>query len=126
MIIEVDHELELLLSLDGVSFETAGGYIVEFSTSRTAVTTARPHGISYALVFRHKAGGAPLIRFDNAHPVPHRGARFAKRPPGFDHWHRTEDDPGRPYEFTTAAQLLDDFWSEVGRIMNEKGIPHDL
>jgi hypothetical protein len=122
----VDHEIELLLSLDGASFETAEGYVVEFSASRTAVTAARPHGISYALVFRHKAGGAPLIRFDNAHPTPHRGARFARRPAGFDHWHRTEDDPGRPYDFTSAAQLLDDFWSEVRRVMDEKGILHDL
>jgi len=27
----------------------------------------------------------------------------------YDHWHRTEKDKGRPYNFTTATQLLDDF-----------------
>jgi len=43
-----------------------------------------------------------------------------------DHWHWTENDPGRPYVFTTAAQLLDDFWQEVKRVMSERGLPNDL
>jgi hypothetical protein len=44
----------------------------------------------------------------------------------YDHWHRTEKDRGRPYNFTTAAQLLDDFWKEVKKTLDEKGIRHDL
>ncbi len=44
----------------------------------------------------------------------------------YDHWHRSESDYGRPYAFTTAARLLEDFWREVKRVMNEKGIPNDL
>jgi len=28
--------------------------------------------------------------------------------------------------FTTATKLLQDFWSEVKRVMNEKEIPNDL
>jgi hypothetical protein len=35
-------------------------------------------------------------------------------------------DSGRPYRFETAAKLVDDFWREVKRAMDEKGIPHDL
>src|SRR3546814_8200039 len=100
----------------------AEGFVVEFTATRTAVASTHPHGISYALVFREKLGGAPLVKFDNAHSVPNRGTRFAGRPASFDHWHRTEDDPGRPYVFTDAAQLLDDFWREVQRVMDEKGI----
>jgi hypothetical protein len=49
-------ELEVLLSLDGASFEAADGYVVEFMARRTDVTPERPHGISYALVFRPKDG----------------------------------------------------------------------
>ncbi len=45
-------ELEVLLSLDGSSFEAALGYVVEFSVKRTTTSAERPHGISYALVFR--------------------------------------------------------------------------
>ena len=49
-----DAELEVLLSLDGQSYEAAAGYVVEFIVRRTEKTKARPHGISYALVFRAK------------------------------------------------------------------------
>ena len=118
-------ELELLLSLDGASYEAAAGYVVEFMARRTERTPQRPHGISYALVFRPK-DGEPYVRFDNAHAVEWPGGRFVTAPEAYDHWHRTEHDPGRPYAFTTATQLLDDFWREVKRVMNEKEIPNDL
>jgi hypothetical protein len=105
-------ELEVLLSFDGVSYEAAAGYVVEFVVKRTATTAERPHGISYALVFR-PMHGEPYVR-------------FVKASPAYDHWHRDENDPGRPYKFTTATQLLDDFWIEVKRAMKEKGIPNDI
>jgi hypothetical protein len=120
-----DAELELLLSLDGASFEAANGYVVEFMARRTEKTSARPHGLTYALVFRPK-DGEPLVRFDNAHAVARSGGKFAKGPDAHDHWHRTANDRGRPYAFTTAAKLLEDFWREVKRAMNERGIPNDL
>jgi hypothetical protein len=118
-------ELEALLSLDGASFEAAAGYVVEFTVKRTRQTIERPHGISYALVFR-AVRGKTYVRFDNAHAVERPGGRFVKASPAYDHWHRGENDPGRPYKFTTAAQLLDDFWAEVKRVMKAKGIPNDL
>ena len=118
-------ELEWLLSFDGASYEAADGYVVEFTVKRTALTAARPHGISYALVFR-PVRGAPYVRFDNAHAAARPGGRFVEAHQAYDHWHRDERDPGRPYRFTTAARLLDDFWREVKRVMTEKGIPNDL
>ena len=121
---EEDAELELLLSLDGRSYEAAAGYVVEFVVRRMAKTSARPHGISYSLVFRPK-GGKPYVRFDNAHQAT-RSGRFARRPAAYDHWHRNEADPGRPYAFTSAMQLLDDFWRQVKRVMSEKDISNDL
>jgi hypothetical protein len=120
-----DHELELLLSLDGASFEAAEGYVVEFMARRTDRTPERPHGLIYALVFRPK-DGEPFVRFDNAHAVDRPGGKFVKVPAAHDHWHRTANDSGRPYAFTTAAQLLEDFWREVKRVMDERGIPNDL
>ncbi len=118
-------ELELLLALDGASFEMAPGILVEFAVQRTEATSERPHGINYALVLRQKEGW-PWLRFDNAHAVPESRRGFRRRQPAFDHWHRTESDKGRPYEFTTATKLLDDFWREVKRVLDERGIPHDL
>jgi hypothetical protein len=109
-----DAELELLLALDGKSYEAAAGYVAEFMVRRTQKSAARPKG------------GKPYVRFDNAHAVPRAGGRFVRGPQAHDHWHRTETDPGRPYTFTSAMQLLDDFWREVKRVLAEKDIPNDL
>jgi len=117
-------ELELLLSLDGAAYEMVPGVIVEFAVRRARVTPQRPHGISYALVLRSKTGGAPWVRFDNAHAIERRG--IGRRRIVYDHWHRTTRDEGRPYEFTAALRLLDDFWREVKRTLDEKGVPNDL
>ena len=121
-----DSELEVLFALDGAVFELAPGVVVEFVARRTDATPERPHGISYALVLRRKDGGLPWVRFDNAHAVDHAGRGYRRRREAHDHWHRTAEDRGRPYDFTTAAQLLDDFWREVKRTLDEKAIPHDL
>ena len=117
-------DLDWLLTLDGASFELASGYVVEFTVKRSPKTDRHPHGISYALVFR-RLGKSPLVKFDNAHAVTRNG-RMRRKVIAFDHWHRTESDPGRPYQFESAAKLVDDFWREVKRTMNEKGIPNDL
>ena len=117
-------ELHVLLSLDGAAYEMAPGVVVEFAVRRTPATPQRPHGISYALVLRPKEGGVPWVRFDNAHAVERRGGR--RRRVVYDHWHRTPHDQGRPYHFTSALQLLVDFWREVKRTLNEKDIPNDL
>jgi hypothetical protein len=119
-------ELEVLLVLDGASFEMAAGVIVEFTARRTHVTLQRPHGISYALVLRPKDGGRPWLRFDNSHAVPDVGRGYGSKRSAHDHWHRTAADKGRPYNFTTGSQLLDDFWREVRRMLDAKGISHDL
>jgi hypothetical protein len=64
------------------------------------------------------------VRLDNAHAVERRSGR--RRRVVYDHWHRMPQDQGRPYHFTSALQLLDDFRREVKRILNEKDIPNDL
>jgi hypothetical protein len=70
-----DAEFEILLALDGYSYEAAAGYVVEFVVRRVKKTAARPHGIRYALVFRPK-DGEPYVRFDNAHAVDRPGGRL--------------------------------------------------
>ncbi len=39
-----------------------------------------------------------------------------------DRWHRTEDDPGRPYRYVGAETLLDDFLKQVERVLGERGV----
>lgn len=70
----------------------------------------------------HNADGTRLLGFDNAHGVMPSGGRFRKSADAHDHWHRTMNDPGRPYVFTTADQLLADFFTEVRRVLGELGI----
>ena len=74
-----------------------------------------------------------LLSFDGAsyhasegYVIEFTGGKYVKAPAAYDHWHRDERDAGRPYKFTTALQLLDDFWREVKRVMNERGIPNEL
>ena len=40
-----------------------------------------------------------------------------KPPSAADHWHWTGDDVGRPYRFTDAATLIDDFFNAVERVL---------
>ncbi len=55
-------ELEVLLSLDGASFEAAEGFVVEFTVKRTAKTAERPHGVTYSLVFASTTLTRPAAR----------------------------------------------------------------
>jgi hypothetical protein len=70
----------------------------------------------------HAPDGTRLVGFDNAHAISAVGGRFKRKPPATDHWHRTETDPGRPYQFRSAETLIDDFFDEVERVLGERGV----
>lgn len=116
-----EHTLEFLLGFDGRIHHLEQGYWLKFEIRRTEPTTERPHGLRYAFTL-HDPSGNRLVGFDNAHGVPPQGSRFRKPSVEHDHWHRTADDEGRPYPFTTADQLLADFEAEVERVLTELGI----
>ncbi len=52
--------------------------------------------------------------FDSAH-APHANGRggYKGRIVEHDHAHYHKDDPGTPYSFESAEQLLEDFFNEV-------------
>ncbi len=116
-----EHTLEFLLAFDGRIHHLEQGYWIKFEIKRVAPSRRRPHGLSYAFTL-HASDGRRLLGFDNAHGVAAAGSRFRQRQQETDHWHRTESDPGRPYEFIDADTLLQDFFSEVYRILGELGI----
>jgi hypothetical protein len=118
---EPEYGLEFLLAFDGRIHYLEKGYRIKFEIRRVEATEERPHGLSYSFTL-HAPDGTRLIGFDNAHDVPAKGARFKRRPKATDHWHQTENDPGRPYEFKDAATLIDDFLDEVERVLSERGI----
>lgn len=117
----VDHTLEFLLAFEGRIHHLEQGYWIKFKIKKVEATRKRPHGLSYSFTL-HAPDGTRLVAFDNAHGVPAPGSRFKTRPPASDHWHRTEADPGKPYAFKDADTLLQDFFREVGRVLDERGI----
>jgi hypothetical protein len=90
-------------------------------SSGSKLPRSGPHGLSYSFTL-HAPDGTRLVGFDNAHGVPATGLLFKRRPQANDHWHRTENDPGRPYQFKDAETLIDDFFDEVERVLSERGI----
>ena len=86
-----------------------------------SATRNRPHGLSYSFTL-HAPDGTRLVGFDNAHDVPAKGSRFKHRGETTDHWHRTEDDPGRPYRFKDTETLIEDFFNEVERVLHDRGV----
>jgi hypothetical protein len=119
-----EHTLEFLLAFDGHVNWYAEGYFTKFEIKRVAPTPERPHGLRYSLTL-HAPGGARLIGFDNAHTAVPR-SRYAPRQIEADHWHRTKDDPGRPYQFKDAGALILAFFAEVERVLKGRGIPLDV
>ncbi|MGH7487841.1 MAG: toxin-antitoxin system TumE family protein [bacterium] len=114
-----DPALEALLDLDGQQFTIEpNGYSVKFDVRRVPVTLDRPHGISYSLTL-HAPDGTRLVGFDNAHAVrASRGPAGARKER--DHRHRFGTT--RPYRYSEAGKLLEDFWQEVYVVLDELGV----
>jgi len=109
-----DYELEVLLDLDGLEFQFAGGYQVQIAAQRFESTQSRSHGIKYSLTL-HDAQGRRIYGLDNAHGV-------RRRRPEFDHRHVYGGRRLIPYAYRGPVQLLEDFYDEVERILRERGV----
>lgn len=108
-----DYALEVLLSLDGFEFRFGRVYRVKISAQRVEPTTGRPHGIKYSLTL-HDPAGRRIYGLDNAH-----GTR--RRRPEFDHRHVYGRRRLVPYHYRGPVELLEDFYREVERILQERG-----
>jgi hypothetical protein len=61
----------------------------------------------------HEPSGKRIMGFDNAHPIRWKSGKFTQRSRNADHWHRDRSDKGRPYDFVSIGQLLEDFFHQV-------------
>lgn len=114
-----DPSLDALLDLDGLRFTLEpSGYFVKFEVRRVTPTRERPQGIDYSLTL-HSPEGARLVGFDNAHAVRASHGPAGKRRP-LDHRHRLGTT--RPYRYSDAGQLLEDFWREVYAMLDQLGV----
>ena len=115
-----EHSLAFLLAFDGRIHHLEQGYWLKFEIVRTGPSKERPHGLRYSFTL-HDPDGKRLVGFDNAHAAP-AASRYGAKMVRHDHWHRTEEDEGRPYPFTDAETLLADFFAEVRRVLDERGV----
>lgn len=114
-----DPGLETLLDLDGSILEQENGYWIKMEAWCVDESEAVPHGIRYSLTL-HNRYGTRMLGYDNAHAVkPERGSRFRGRRLPYDHRHRTASDKGIAYSFESAQRLLEDFFAEVDRVIEE-------
>ncbi len=116
-----DHTLELLLSLDGEMHQLGGRYWLKFVVKRVPSSSVKPHGIDYSLTL-HNPENERIFGMDNGHAVDHVGSRYIAGPKAYDHEHRHETDLGRPYVYSSAAQLIQDFYAGVERRLAELGL----
>ena len=116
---EKDAGLETLLLLNGEIYDRGNGYRLKIEAWRVEANEHEPHGVRYALTL-HDRYGMRLLGFDNAHAVkPTKRQRYTGRHLAYDHRHRHVRDKGVPCEFTSAQQLLEDFFREVDRVPEE-------
>lgn len=109
--------LDTLLDLDGEIFPMDNGYWVKFNARTINPDQHAPHGIRYFMSL-HARCNTRVVGFDNAHAVKtNKKKGFAGRIVTWDHKHHM--DKVEPYNFKTAGQLLEDFWSAVDGYLKE-------
>ncbi|MGE3624204.1 MAG: DUF6516 family protein [Bdellovibrionales bacterium] len=106
------HELEFLLSLNGYEFRFSSGYRIRLAARRAKPSKARPHGVKYSLTL-HAPDGKRVYGMDNAHKIAGQKE--------FDHRHIYGAHKILGYRYRGPAELLEDFYREVERILGQEG-----
>ncbi len=116
-----DYGLSALLDMHNYRFTYDNGYWWKIEAYTVPKTEFRPHGIRYNLTF-HDHHNLRIFGMDNAHAIkPEKKANACKV---YDHFHKDQNDRGTPYEFTTAEDLLNDFFASVDKIIAD--LEHSL
>jgi hypothetical protein len=112
-----DDDLDILLALHGEIFVDGSGYWQKIEAWRVPVTAGIPHGLRYSLTL-HDRANKRVMGYDNAHAIqPRQKSYSATRHVEWDHVHTHSSDKGTHYEFISAAQLLEDFFRDVNRYL---------
>lgn len=112
-----DKSLACLLNLDGEIFPMDNGYWTKFEAWQVEPEPHVPHGIRYSLTL-HDRHNQRILGFDNAHAIRPAKKGYAARKITWDHRHKREKVSA--YEYESAGQLLEDFWREVERLIEDK------
>jgi len=111
-----DLGLEVLLELDNEIFPMENGFWTKFEVKRVETNEHIPHGIKYSLTL-HNPFNTRVLGYDNAHGIKPKKKKYGAKRVIWDHRH--EKKIVEPYEFENAAQLMEDFWTDVERIISE-------
>jgi len=90
------------------------GYWTKFEVKKVNSNDNIPHGIKYSLTL-HDRNNKRIIGYDNAHGIKPDKTKFKARKTEWDHKH--ERNKIKTYEFKSAAELLEDFWNDVNKII---------
>jgi hypothetical protein len=113
--IKHDTTLEYLLLLNGEVFPMDNGFWTKIEAYQITPNEHIPHGIRYSLTL-HDRNNVRILGFDNAHSFKPKKKKYGARKITYDHKHqRTEIFA---YEYETAEQLLEDFWTAVNLMIN--------
>lgn len=114
-----DFGLQWLLELHGVSVQLEEGYWWKAQAWRVAPSALCPHGVRYSLTLHNKYN-TRIFGYDNAHGIRTASkGKFGSRIVRY-HVHLTASDKGHFYEFSTAAQLLEDFFKRSEEVINSR------
>lgn len=116
---ERDTALDYLLSLHGMTVCREDGYWWKVEAWKVNPSLFIPHGIRYNLTL-HDKYNTRIMGMDNAHGVQPRRRGFHTGRLAYDHLHRTVRDKGVPYTFSSAGQLLSDFFTHVDEVIAER------
>lgn len=109
---ESDFTLETLLDLNGFIAEIGKGCWIKIDAKEININFNKPFGVKYSLTL-HTPEGDRILGFDNAHAAPNSSS---KEP--HDHIHKGTRT--QKYSYTSAEQLLADFWHEVENILKRR------
>jgi hypothetical protein len=109
--------LDVLLQLDNEIFPMDCGYWTKIEAKTVTSNEHIPHGIKYSLTL-HDSNNVRMLGYDNAHGIKPKRKKYGAKRVVWDHRH--ERKIVEPYEFENAAQLLEDFWVDVEKILLEE------
>ena len=109
--------LEILLELNGEIFPMDNGYWTKIEARESVANEHIPHGIKYSLTLYNRSN-IRVLGYDNAHGIKPKRKKYGAKRVVWDHKH--ERKIVEPYEFESPAQLLEDFWENVERMLLEE------
>ena len=114
-----DNTLQNLLDLDGEKFfiDEKLGVWVKFEAKETSADV-RISGVKYSLTL-HDRTGDRIMGFDNAHEIEYGAKNKVAGKRTYDHCHVDGKKEIRPYIYTNAGKLLEDFWMAVDKKIEE-------